>query len=69
VWCSEEDARRLGLPVESGHMGGCLSSEAPLALSCWRTKNTLNILVSKPDSELMLDKILQLERELAAHGQ
>ena len=59
----EEDALRLGLPTDGKHTGGCLSHEAPLALSCWRTKNTVNILVSKPDAELILDKLQQMERE------
>jgi hypothetical protein len=61
--CREEDAKRLGLPAESTHSSGCLLSEAPLALSSWRTKNTINILVSKPDAEIMLDKVQQLEHE------
>jgi hypothetical protein len=55
----------LGLPTEVGHTGGCLSSEAPLAISCWRTKGTVNVLVSKPDAEVMVDKLEQLVGEQA----
>ena len=64
--CREADSQRLGLPVESGHKNGCLTAEAPPALSCWRTRSTLNILVSKPDAELMADKI---EGLAALHAQ
>ena len=64
--CREEDASELGLPVDSQHTGGCLPSQAPMAVSCWRTRNTVNILVAKSESELMLDKVEQLEHELAA---
>lgn len=67
--CSDDDAKRLGLPVESSHTGGCLTSEAPPAISCWRTQNTVNVLVSKPDAELMLDKIQQLQAELESRGE
>lgn len=67
--CREADAERLGLPVDSKHTGGCLTSQAPMALSCWRTKNTINILVAKAEAELMLDKIQELERELAARAE
>ena len=32
-----------------------------MAISCWRTKNTLNILVSKEDCAILADRLNQLQ--------
>lgn len=55
--CSPEDSLKLGLPIEQADQGGCLSAEAPLALTCWRTRATLNVLVSKNECAQMSDQI------------
>jgi hypothetical protein len=47
----------LGLPTEQCATGGCLSAEAPVAISCWRTKNTINILVSKEECAILADRL------------
>lgn len=59
VTLREEDARALSLPVDGDtcDRGGCLTSEAPLALSCWRTRATVNVLVSRADCEQMAEKL------------
>jgi hypothetical protein len=59
--CRPEDALKLGLPVEQRATGGCLSAQAPVAISCWRTKNTINILVSKEDCAILADRLTQLK--------
>lgn len=59
--CRPEDAKKLGLPTEQVSKGGCLSAEAPVAISCWRTKNTINILVSKEDCAVLADRLTQLQ--------
>jgi hypothetical protein len=59
--CRPEDALKLGVQVEQRATGGCLSAQAPVAISCWRTKNTINILVSKEDCAILADRLTQLK--------
>lgn len=61
LWCRDEDALRLGLPLEQKDAGGCLAAEAPLAMSCWRTRGAVSVLVSKEDCAIMLDRLELIE--------
>lgn len=63
--CRDADAARLGLPREATDRGGCLAAEAPLALVAWRTRATLNILVSKEDCAILSDRLTQLLADTA----
>lgn len=59
----DDEAVGLGLPTGS-RVEGALSAAAPLALSCWRGRASLNILVAKPECATLADK---LRLAIAAH--
>ncbi len=60
----DEEAAAVGLPT-GGRVEGALAAAAPLALSCWRGRASLNILVAKPECATLADK---LRLAVAAHA-
>lgn len=52
----DEEANALGLPAV-GATEGALAAAAPLALSCWRGRASLNILVAKPECTQLAEKL------------
>jgi hypothetical protein len=66
--CRDDDAARLGLPREAVDVGGCLAAEAPLALVAWRTRASINVLVSKEDCAIIADRITQLDAAARSAG-
>lgn len=51
--------------MEQRRGDGCLAAAAPLAMSCWRTRGALSVLVSKEDCAIMLDRLELLEGKQA----
>jgi hypothetical protein len=52
----EEEAAPLGLATGS-QMEGALTAAAPLAISCWRGRASINVLVSKAECAQIAEKL------------
>ncbi len=52
----DADAAALGLPLKAAATGG-LAANAPLAISCWRGRGTLNVLVSKQECAQAAERV------------
>ena len=59
----EGDARRLGFAT-AGEESGALTANAPLAISVWRTRASLSVLVSKAECEQMVEKIRSAQQRV-----
>ncbi|GMH39645.1 hypothetical protein BSKO_07543 [Bryopsis sp. KO-2023] len=59
----DSDAKALGFPLSTEAQGG-LTANAPVAVSCWRTRYRINIMMSKPEAMLLASK---LEKARAKH--
>jgi len=53
----EEAARKLGLATADDQTSGALTVNAPLAISVWKTRASLSVLVAKPECEQFAEKI------------
>lgn len=62
--CRDEDAAALGFATGS-ETEGALAAAAPLAISCWRGRGNLNVLVSKQECAQMAEKIREALAERA----
>lgn len=51
--------------MEQRDSNGGLAAEAPLAMSCWRTRGALSVLVSKENYAMMLDRLDLIEGKAA----
>lgn len=61
----EADARKLGLAATSDESGGALAVNAPLAISVWRTRASLSVLVAKNECEQLAEKIKAAQKKLS----
>jgi hypothetical protein len=59
----EGDAKRLGFAT-AGEVSGALTANAPLAISVWRTRASLSVLVSKAECEQMVEKIRSAQQRV-----
>jgi hypothetical protein len=59
------DAAALGLDAAEAMLPGTVAAHAPLAMSCWRGRGSLSVLVAKAECALLADK---LSKALAARA-
>jgi hypothetical protein len=52
--------------IISADAEGGLAAAAPLAISCWRGRGSLNVLVSKQEAAQLADRILEARAKKAA---
>lgn len=60
----EEDARKLGLAATVDESAGALAVNAPLAISVWRTRASLSVLVAKNECEQLAEKVKGAQQKL-----
>eukprot|EP00882_Tetradesmus_deserticola_P032439 GHRQ01036824.1.p1 GENE.GHRQ01036824.1~~GHRQ01036824.1.p1 ORF type:complete len:162 (-),score=59.97 GHRQ01036824.1:9-494(-) len=63
----EEAAQQLGLATDEAG-SGALTANAPLAVSVWRTRASLSVLVAKNECEQMADKVRQAQQQQQQQG-
>ena len=51
------DAAALGLDAAESMLPGTVAAHAPLAMSCWRGRGSLSVLVAKAECALLADKL------------
>jgi hypothetical protein len=59
-----QDAERLGFATSSDAVAGALMANAPLALSVWRARASMNVLVGKAECAQLMDKIAAAKKRL-----
>jgi hypothetical protein len=59
----EEAAQQLGLATDEAG-SGALAANAPLAVSVWRTRASLSVLVGKNECEQMADKLRNAQQQM-----
>ncbi|WIA32878.1 hypothetical protein OEZ86_006052 [Tetradesmus obliquus] len=64
----EEAAQQLGLAVDQAG-SGALTANAPLAVSVWRTRASLSVLVAKNECEQMADKVRSAQQRMKQQQQ
>jgi hypothetical protein len=64
----EEAAQQLGLATDEAG-SGVLAANAPLAISVWRTRASLSVLVAKTECEQMADKVRNAQQQMQKQKQ
>lgn len=64
----EEAAQQLGLALDQAG-SGALTANAPLAVSVWRTRASLSVLVAKNECEQMADKVRSAQQRMKQQQQ
>ncbi|KAF6251641.1 hypothetical protein COO60DRAFT_1644813 [Scenedesmus sp. NREL 46B-D3] len=64
----EEAAQQLGLATDEAG-SGALTANAPLAVSVWRTRASLSVLVAKVECEQMADKLRHAQQQMKQQQQ
>ncbi len=55
--CSNEEATALGFSVASSEAEGALAVHAPMAVSCWRGRASVNHMVARPEAAQLAEKL------------
>ncbi len=58
------DAERLGFATSTDAVAGALMANAPMSLSVWRARASMNVLVGKAECAQLMDKIAAAQRRL-----
>ncbi len=66
--CRDEDAAALGFAVGS-ETEGAITAAAPVAISCWRGRGNLNVLVSKQECSQIAAQVREARAALRAAQQ
>lgn len=67
VYCRNEEAAALGFSAADGVAEGALAAHAPLAISCWRGRASVNHMVARPEAAQLAEKLrTALGKTLAA---
>jgi hypothetical protein len=64
----EQAAQQLGLATDE-ESSGALTANAPLAVSVWRTRASLSVLVAKNECEQMADKVRSAQQKMKQQQQ
>ncbi|GMH38025.1 hypothetical protein BSKO_05909 [Bryopsis sp. KO-2023] len=58
----DSDAQALGFPLSTEAQGG-LTAKAPVAVSCWRTRGKINIMMSTLKAKLLAERLKEARAE------
>ncbi len=68
AYCRNEEAAALGFSAADGVAEGALAAHAPLAISCWRGRASVNHMVARPEAAQLAEKLRTALGKTSAAG-